>query len=94
MELKDKIRHYRKLKKYTQKELSDLTGISTSSITKYESGERFPKLENIRKMEDALDFRHENVKTLIYHFNRANDLGKDRIIEYAEIISDVDRYKK
>ena len=39
MELGEKIKHFRKLRKLTQSELAEITGIPRSTIQKYESGQ-------------------------------------------------------
>ncbi|MCD2345795.1 helix-turn-helix domain-containing protein [Clostridium guangxiense] len=39
----------------TLKKLSDLTGLAVITISKYESGERTPGRENLKKIADALN---------------------------------------
>lgn len=39
----------------TLRKLSETTGLAVSTITKYESGERTPNKENLKKIADALD---------------------------------------
>jgi len=46
---------YRKKKKYSMKELSELTGISQAAISLIESGKRYPALRTARKLSLALD---------------------------------------
>ena len=55
LNLGDKIKYYRNLKKLTQKQLSGMTGISEIAIRKYESNQRKPKIENIIKIAIALE---------------------------------------
>lgn len=55
MDTANKIKEYRKNKGMTQAEVAKKAGISEISIRKYESGERKPKLETIRKIAAALD---------------------------------------
>ncbi len=51
----EKIKYYRRLKDYSQKKLSEYSGVSEISIRKYEAGERNPKPEQLQKIADALD---------------------------------------
>ena len=50
-----KIRNYRKAQNMSQIELSELSGINISTIKKYESGYRKPKMEQLSKITDALN---------------------------------------
>lgn len=52
--LGEKIKHYRKLKGYSQEKLAEKTSLSKMSIRRYESGKRQPKLETIEKIAIAL----------------------------------------
>lgn len=51
----EKIKMYRVLKDYTQKKLSELSGVSEISIRKYEAGDRKAKPEQLQKIAEALD---------------------------------------
>lgn len=55
MEMGEKIQFYRKANKLTQKQLSDLSGVSEISIRKYEAGDRFPKPEQLKKIASVLE---------------------------------------
>ena len=55
MTIGEKIQFYRKANKLTQKELSELSGISEISIRKYEAGDRFPKNEQLQKIASVLE---------------------------------------
>ena len=54
MELKDKIRIQRKSSRLNQEKLSELIGVSSKTIQRWESGERSPRLEEIEKIAAAL----------------------------------------
>ena len=54
MELKDKIRLQRKSARLNQEKLSELIGVSSKTIQRWESGERSPRLEEIEKLAEAL----------------------------------------
>ena len=51
----EKIQFYRKANKLTQKQLSELSGVSEISIRKYEAGDRFPKPEQLKKIASVLE---------------------------------------
>ena len=51
----ERIKHYRKQKELTQKQLGDLCEIKDSVIRKYESGRLNPKWETIEKLAVAFD---------------------------------------
>jgi len=53
--LSDRIRHYRKAKKLTQSELSELLFVSPGYITEIEAGRRTPSLPLLMKLFDLLD---------------------------------------
>lgn len=54
-ELANKIKEYRKLKSMTAQDLSEKSGINLSTIKKYETDGRKPKIEQLKKIADALD---------------------------------------
>lgn len=53
--LGEKIKYYRKLKGYSQERLAEKTNLSKMSIRRYESGEREPGLDALKKIAVALD---------------------------------------
>jgi len=55
MDIGEKIQFYRKANKLTQKQLSELSGVSEISIRKYEAGDRFPKPEQLKKIASVLE---------------------------------------
>lgn len=54
MTIGEKIRSTRKAAGKTQKELSSITGFSTNTISRYETGERVPSWDSIRQIAGAL----------------------------------------
>lgn len=58
----EKVKYYRTLKGWSRRALSERSGVSEISIRKYETGERFPKSEQVQKLADALGL---NVSYLI-----------------------------
>jgi len=55
METKDRIRKFREKKGFSTTDLSNMTGISQSTISKIENGKRRIDLESLEKIADALD---------------------------------------
>lgn len=80
-----KIRYYRKLKKYSQEMLAEKAELSKMSIRRYESGERQPGIEALKKIASALDCQ-------------VSDLDESIIIipipKFEPTPEDIERYKK
>ena len=55
MTIGDNIRNYRKKAGLTQKKLGEISGTSETTIKQYELGKRQPRLEQLRKIADALE---------------------------------------
>ena len=55
MNVGEKIKLFRNLKKLSQKALSELSGVSEIAIRKYEAGDRSPKPEQLKKIAHALE---------------------------------------
>ena len=54
-QLGKRIQEYRKLRKYTQEELSEKIGVDTVSLSKIETGRNYPSAENLGKIAEALN---------------------------------------
>lgn len=55
MSIAENIKHLRKEKKLTQKQLAEKTGIAVITIQNYEAGKYEPKNQNLRKLAAILD---------------------------------------
>ena len=78
----NKIKEIRKKQGLTQKELANLTGLSEISIRKYENNNRKPKIENIKKIANALNvdvFDIINFKN--FEASNWNDIDIDKLSE-------------
>lgn len=53
MEIGERIRYFRTLRKMTKEQLAEISGIGLSTIGKYEAGNRNPKPEQLLKISDA-----------------------------------------
>jgi transcriptional regulator with XRE-family HTH domain len=77
----ENIRKARLTKKLTQEELATICSISLSSLNKYERDERYPKLETLIKIADALD-----VQT--YGLTHANSVTFELIQIFISILKE------
>ena len=84
--LKEKMKIYRELRQFSQQDLAEASGISISTIKKYEAGILNPKIDQIEKIADALnvsvylfmDFNIETISdvfTLLYKMEEEIDMG-------------------
>lgn len=69
MEIGEKLKNFRTLRHLSQEQLASQSGISISTIAKYESGLRKPKPDQLTKLADALGisvntFLDFNIKTV------------------------------
>lgn len=80
-ELANKIKEYRKLRNMTAQDLSEKSGINLSTIKKYETDGRNPKLEQLQKIADALevsifeflDIEIKSVSDILSLLNKMNE---------------------
>jgi len=61
-QLAGRIRAFRKLKGYTQSELSEKLGVSVSILGAVERGTRKPEPRLIRSIAETLGIRHEELQ--------------------------------
>lgn len=61
MNVGDQIKNYRKERGITQQKLSEISCINLSTIKKYESNNRNPKLLSLEKIANALDVRVSDI---------------------------------
>ena len=76
------IKKYRKARKLTMEQLSEKSGINLSTLKKYETDNRNPKLEQLSKIAEALEvsvfeFLDIEVKSLVNKMNIATDIDWD-----------------
>ena len=65
-----RIKEFRKLKKWTQKEFAEMVGTSQSALSAYETGEREPMLSTCTRISEALDVSLEELfpKEVLNHY--------------------------
>lgn len=54
-------KYYRKMRKLTQEQVSELTNLDTRTIQRIENGERLPSLETLRKLIKALKIEEKDI---------------------------------
>lgn len=107
MEFKDKIKTLRIAAGLTMAELAKKINVSTPTIQRYESGEiQNVRRDKIKLLADALnttpaflmgwenDSNDNNLEILNNYYKNFNDVGKQKILEYAEDMSINDKYTK
>lgn len=77
MELNEKLIDVRKKLKLTQKQFAAKVGIGTATLQRYESGERSPNIETLRKITTALSIELSDLIPVDYPF-KDNNLAKYR----------------
>ena len=94
MTVGEKIKYFRTLHGFTQDQLIQATGLSISTLQKYESDERKPKPEQLLKISQALgisinvfmDFDIHTVSdllSLIFKMNEQLEFSKGQQWEYS-----------
>ena len=84
------IKRYRKARKLTMEQLSEKSGINLSTLKKYETDNRNPKLEQLSKIAEALevsvfeflDIEVKSVNDIISLVNKINittDIDNDKV---------------
>ena len=80
------IKKYRKARKLTMEQLSEKSGINLSTLKKYETDNRNPKLEQLSKIAKALDIEVKSVNDIISLVNKMNiatdidwDIDNDKV---------------
>jgi transcriptional regulator with XRE-family HTH domain len=78
------LRKYRKEKKISQMALAELCGTSTSYIGQIEIGNRFPSIDMIEKIAEALQIR----PYMLFFTEKASELTETRQSAKKETLSD------
>ncbi len=72
-----KIKFYRKLKKYTQSELAELVGLNEKQISRIEAGQNYPTYSTFVRLIQALDI--DLVEFSVKNDNHSSYLEKELI---------------
>ncbi|MCT7866162.1 MAG: XRE family transcriptional regulator [Lactobacillus iners] len=83
------IDYFRRQNNLTMEELGQKLGKATSSISRWVSGERYPKIEEI---EQIANFFNTDIYTLIFGFNYNEDSKSDLLTVYNQL-TDIRKHK-
>ena len=83
------IDYFRKQNNLTMEELGQKLGKAKSSISRWVSGERYPKIEEI---EQIANFFNTDIYTLIFGFNYNEDSKSDLLTVYNQL-TDIRKHK-
>ena len=90
MNIGKNIKKYRKEAGLTQKKLGELSGTSERTIQQYETGKRQPRLEQLRKVADALNIPMYQLTEMNYlKFYDTKEIIDDFILRANETKSDI-----
>ena len=106
MEFKDRLNMLRLQNKYTLEELGKKIGVGKSTISNYESGYRYPKMEQLEALADLfnvdLDYLtgRSDVSSVVsydddrilHYFHKLNSRGKAKAINEVKDISNIYEY--
>lgn len=82
----ENIKDLRKRKKLTQKQLAELTGVTASTITKYELGSLEPNIDMIKKIAEVL-----KVDVIeLYGWDNTQNISKE--VNYITHLDEVFKY--
>lgn len=97
----NQIKSLRKAKKITQKQLGDVLGVAESTISMYESGNRQPDVDTMRKIADyfnvTIDYliggenisssdKDELDKKIIKIFDSLSEADQAQVLDYARYL--------
>jgi transcriptional regulator with XRE-family HTH domain len=75
VEISDKLRHYRKQKNLTQKELADKLHLSRKTISGWENGRGYPDIKSIAQLSDIFGVSTDDLlkdNNLLEHYDEQN----------------------
>lgn len=76
--LGDKIKLYRENKKMTQNEVADILGVSSATISKYESGTLEPNIESLKRLAELFEI---SVDELLNYEEDKFDISKINVLD-------------
>jgi transcriptional regulator with XRE-family HTH domain len=83
----ESLKRIRESRGMTINQLAMYSGISSASISRYESGERNPpKPENIKKIAEALKFPYEELMEFAGHLENNDEKPKDAVDKMKEYL--------
>lgn len=85
-----KIKEYRKRKKLTQEQLSEMIGLDSGYISKLEVGQNFPTLGTLEKIAKILDVELSE----LFQFTKITEEEKDFRAEIIKIYDKLNKEKQ
>ena len=91
----ENLREAREKKKMSQKDVADIIGVAKSTYSLYESGNREPNVQTIKKISDALNVSADELlglnaepTTIAAHFDgdEYTEVELDEIRQFAEFV--------
>lgn len=98
----NKIKELRTSRGISQKELAANLGISAGRLSNWENGINYPDFKFLvdlaLNLNCSFDFLlgiklDEQYGDLLYYFELLNDLGRKKVIDYAEDLIEINKYK-
>ena len=80
--ISQRIRHYRRMAKLSQEELADRVDVSETYIRKLEAGDRFPSLDMVIKLSQALNTTPDHLLLA------SSALGQNKSSGVLDLLSD------
>ena len=74
----DKIKLYRENKKMTQNEVADILGVSSATISKYESGALEPNIESLKRLAELFEI---SIDELLNDEEKKFDISKINVLD-------------
>lgn len=97
----NKIKELRNARGISQKELADFIGVSPGRLSNWENGVAYPDFKYLSDLAINLNCSYNtllgleldaNYGNLLYCFELLNDMGKEKVIKYAEDLIEIKKY--
>lgn len=102
----DRIRECRESKGLSKTDLSEKTGLTIAAISQFESGERAPSMESLKKLADALEISVDyligiaeeisdsNIKAIFRGLEKLTKKDKEEMIHFYQFLKARHDHKK
>lgn len=104
----DRLRASRRLRDFSQSQLADRTGLQPSAISHFETGQRAPSFDNLKRLADALDVTTDyllgrttapaatgpTADRLFRHAERMSKDDLEMLTDFAEVLARRSKQKK
>jgi transcriptional regulator with XRE-family HTH domain len=104
----DRLRAARELRKLSQSELAERAGLQPSAVSHFETGQRAPSFDNLKRLADALDVTTDyllgrtteptatgpNIDRLFRHAERMSKVDLEILADFAEVLAKRSKRRK